>query len=576
MTKNTHHWYTKFKQGGIIIKKITSVLLVLSILLSLCSIVASAQETLVVTVANDLHYNTAYTGTVTKKNNINADFYHVGSSTRMPDEAYAIIKAFLADAAANESRYVLMPGDFTEAGKPEEVAGITALLREFEQTTGKEIYVITGNHDLFNSSIAQFKEDYAEFGYNEAVAVDANSASYAVDLSDEYRLIAIDSCVPGEGRHGIDETRLQWIAEQGEKAKADGKKLIGMHHHNLLEHVVFSNIIQPNGVVIAKVANAADVYAKAGIKYIFTGHTHDHDIASYKAADGTVIYDAVTGSLNAFGCLYRVVSFGKDVRFETRGVKKVDTSLFPEGITENALALAASNFPAYQEISTDLSYSIVFNSYTTAKGLKSFLKLEDDEMNAIIDKIGNKLNEALNMPLLQKNETQEGKSIASLAAQYDVIIPETDYKNMIDLAVTLYQAHNMGDENYPAYSDEVVILTRGLAAVLNYALADVNAAEYTKVLSFACELLGLDISIDFLAYAGSSVERFKGTELLLTTAILPLLVEFTTDTAPADCNTTLSGYNEMVENEEQSFFEQIINFFKMLFDAVRTFFALFY
>ena len=556
-------------------KKFLSLVLSVLMLMSAFSVAAWAQdEELVITVVNDLHYNLTYTKKATKANSINADFAHIGNSSRLPHEAIAIIEGFLSEAAENESQAVIIPGDITDGGKENEVEGIVELFSKFEAETGKQIYVVPGNHDYYNLKVTpeKFKSDYFEFGYDEAIAIDDDTASYVVDLSDEYRLIAIDSCVPGEGRHGIDSSRLEWIKAQGEKAKADGKKLIGMHHQNLLEHMIFSGVIQPGGVVTAKDKSAAEVYAEAGIKYVFTGHTHDHDIASYTAADGTVIYDAVTGSLNGCYAPYRVVTFGDSVKFETRGVQKIDTSLLPEGISANAVALAESNFPEYTKIATDLSYRLVFNQYTTAKGLKGVLKLEDEEMNAIIDKVGNRLNEALNMPLYKENETEEGKSIEAIVEKYQTFLPKTEYKDMIDLAVTIYQAHNIGDESFPAYSDEVIILTRGLAAVLSYALAEVSAEEYATVLNFIVDLLGVDIPVNFTSYTGSAVKRFEGAEILVTTVALPLVADFTTDPAPGDCNVTLPGYAELVE-EEPSFLEKIIAFFRMLLDTVRTMFA---
>lgn len=556
-------------------KKLISIILSVLMLMSVFSLAVSAEdEKLVVTVANDLHYNLTYTKEATKVNSINADFAHIGNSSRLPHEAIAIIEGFLSEAAENESQAVIIPGDITDGGKKNEVKGIVELFSKFEAETGKQIYVVPGNHDYNNLKVTpeKFKRDYYEFGYSEAIEIDDDTASYVVDLSDEYRLIAIDSCVPGEGRHGIDSARLDWIKEQGQKAKAEGKKLIGMHHQNLLEHMILSGLIQPGGVITAKDTAAAEVYAEAGIKYVFTGHTHDHDIASYTANDGTVIYDAVTGSLNGCGAPYRVVTFGDSVKIETRGVEKIDTNLLPEGISENAVALAESDFQKYTKIATDLSYRLVFNHYTTARGLKGVLKLQDDEMNAIIDKVAGRLNEALNMPLYKENEIEEGKSIEAIVEKYQTFLPESDYKDMIDLAVTIYQAHNMGDENFPAYSDEVIIVTRGLAAVLSYALSEVSAEEYATVLNFVVDLLGVDVRINFTAYSGSAIKRFEGAEIFVTTAILPLVAEFTTDNAPGDCNVTLPGYAELVESEP-SFMERIINFFKMLFDTVRTIFA---
>ncbi len=549
-------------------KKFLSVLLSVLMLFSVCSIVAAAEgDELVLTVVNDNHYNSI--DTVRKANSVNEDFAHVNTAGRLYYEADAVFMAFLEAAAANESDYVLIVGDITENATVEQVAEVTALLAAFEASSGKKVFVVPGNHDVLNRTKAEFMRDYAAFGYSEALEVDPKSASYVVDLNDEYRLIAIDSTTEGTGAHSIFDERLQWIAEQGEKAKADGKKLIGMHHQNVLDHMVLADLIRPNAVVVANNEPALEIYAKAGIKYVFTGHSHDHDIASYETADGTVIYDAVTGSLGGIGTPYRVVTFGDEVKFETRRIDKIDVSYLPEGISENALNLAASNFSEYQETVTDLSYALTFNQYTKAKTLKSLLKLEDEEMNAIIDKVGDRLNYALNMPFEKENEVTEGDSIEAIVEKYSTTIPDTDYENMIDLAVTIYQAHNYGDENYPAYSDEVILLTRGLAATINYALSEVSAEEYAKVLSFLTGLLGVEIPVDFLVYAGDGVKRFEGIEILITTAILPVVADFTTDGAPADCDVTLPGYAELIEENDPTFWEELVNFFKMIYAAVR-------
>lgn len=553
-------------------KKLLSVFLAAVMLLGTFSVAAAAQgDELIITVVNDTHYNSL--DTAKKSNSLDPDFAHVTGDGRLYNEADAIFKAFLEKAAQNESQYLLMVGDITEIGTEVQVAEMTAMLSAFEAETGKKVFVVPGNHDVYNNSKAQFMQDYYEFGYSEALEVDTKSASYVVDLNDEYRLIAIDSTTEGSGAHSVYEERLAWIAQQGEKARADGKKLIGMHHQNLMDHMILSSVIQPNGVVSANNETALEVYAQAGIKYTFTGHTHDHDIASYTAADGTVIYDAVTGSLGGYGTPYRVVTFGDEVKFETRRIDKVDVNDFPAGISENAKALAESNFAEYNKTLTDLSYAVVFNQYTKGATLASLLKLEDAEMKALITKVGDKLNYALNMPFEKENEAVEGESIESIVEKYSTTIPDTDYENMIDLAVTIYQAHNYGDESFPSYSDEVILVTRGLAAVLGYALADVSAEEYAKVLSFLAGLLGVNISVDFLYYAGDGIKRFEGVEIFITTAILPLVAEFTNDQGPADNDVVLPGYGELVESGELTFLEKLVNFFKKLYEAVRTLLA---
>ena len=51
------------------------------------------------------------------------------------------------------------------------------------------------------------------------------------------------------------------------------------------------------------------------------------------------------------------------------------------------------------------------------------------------------------------------------------------------------------------------------------------------------------------------------------------MADFTTDRAPADSNVILPGYTELVEENEQTFWEKLIDFFKMIYAAVRTLLA---
>ncbi|MBQ6601499.1 MAG: metallophosphoesterase, partial [Clostridia bacterium] len=109
---------------------------------------------LIITVVNDTHYNSL--DNARKSNSVSGDFDHVTSDGRLYNEADAIFKAFLEKAAANESSYILIVGDITERGTEEQIREMTALLSEFEKTTGKKIFVVPGNHDVFNSSKAKF------------------------------------------------------------------------------------------------------------------------------------------------------------------------------------------------------------------------------------------------------------------------------------------------------------------------------------------------------------------------------------------------------------------------------------
>ena len=559
-------------------RKFLCLVLAITIIAGIFSVTSvAADNDMTVTVVSDVHYNYSRTNNpVAKRNSISTDFAHIEPGDLLPAEGYAILSAFLKAAGENESNCIIIPGDLADTGSKQDATAVAAILRDFEKTYKKQVYVVPGNHDLLKMSVEEFEAIFAEFGYNEALASDPKTGSYTVDLKNGYRLIAIDSCYPGDGRCGLDTERVNWIKEQCNKAKSDGKKAIAMMHHNMLEHFILGRTIHSKAIVDESLG-LADILAKSGVKYIFTGHTHDSDIISYTADDGSVVYDVVTATLLTNSCPYRVVTFGENVKFETRHVDKIDTSLLPQGISENALKLAEENFSEYSRVATWVGLEAIFRSYVSAKGFKNLLKLEDEAMNAIIDKVGDKLAEAIMMPFNKADETEEGKSIESIAKKYSAEIPETDYKNLIDLAITFYEAHNLGDENFPAHSDEVVLVTRGLATALGYALEDVTAEEYATVMSFLVGLADVKIPVDFFVYAGDGIKRMEGIEIYVLLVLVPLVREFGMDKAPGDNNVTLSGYAVGGENAEKpegkSFWDKIMDFFNRIFEAIKTIFV---
>ena len=567
-------------------KKIISIVLALSLILGMFAMTSvAADEDIIVTVANDIHYNSYYTKETTgKHNNVSADFAHVLSDDKMTQEGLVVIEAFLEEAGKNESEYLIVPGDMADRGKIEEAEKVAELFRNFEATYGKQVYVVPGNHDLIGEiSVAKFREIFAEFGYDEAIVKHDKTASYVVDLADGYRLLAIDSNTPGTGKHSINEEFVKWVTEQCNKAKADGKKMFAMMHHNLLEHFILSSTLHSGGVVGTKVAGFADALAKGGVKYIFTGHTHDTDVAMYEADDGSVIYDVVTATLLTYTCPYRVVSFGKNVKIETRGITEIDAAKLPAVVGDNARKLAAEDFTEYTRMCTRVGLEAFFINTINGKNLKNLAKLEDEETSALIERVGDKVAEVLNMPIEKADETEEGKSIESLASkyQYEIAIPDTDYKNLTDLAIAFYMAHNLGDENIPTYSDEVIIIQRGVATALAYALADVSAEEYATVMSFLLTLADVNISVDFLKYAGDAIKRMEGIEIYVTLVLVPLISGFSIDGAPSDLNVTLPGYAVSADDpeaadpkgESKNFWDRLTAFFNDIFAAIKTIFA---
>lgn len=559
-------------------KKLLSVILCLTMLVSFSSVMASASDELIINVANDLHYalesEKANFPTIDENN----PYVHVSSSGQLYYESKAVISAFLDSAAKDESTVVLLPGDLTDDGTKAEHQNLTAILKAFEASTGKKIFVVPGNHDVMKTTSAEFMAYYADFGYSEAIAKDTLSASYVAELSDEYRLLAIDSTVPAEGKCGIDSARAQWIRQQAEKAKAEGKKMIAMLHHNLLNHFIFIDIIN-SGSVVDKTLGLCDIFAENGVKYTFTGHTHEHDIASYNGENGEVIYDAVTSSLSSYPCQYRKVTFSDSVKIETKRVEKVDTALVPRNMSAEAFELMSADFVEYSKKCVFLGVEKnINNSFLTPARLKALLKINastEPELCALFDKVTPKLKDAMNMPLYTKDEIQAGMSIESIIKPYGVNLPESKYQDVMEVALTVYESHVAGDENFRAYSNEVVLASKGIGGMLMYALSDVTAEEYAMALGFVCKLLDVDLSADLLILAGDQIKRFEGIELVVSTAILPLILKVTVDDAPADCDVTLPGYAQLIEPDEaeKTFWDKVQEFFIKIFSFFMSLFA---
>ena len=561
-------------------KKLLSVFLSALLVLSLCTpaFAADKSEALQVTVANDLHFNLTYSEaqSVKKHNTISEDYFHISSTGKLNYEAAAIIKAFFSEAAVSDSDVVLIPGDFVELGTVEEHTAFAALLNEFEQTSGKSVFVTPGNHDFFKTSPEEFVAIYSNFGYGEALATDTASYSYTAELNDEYRLLAIDSTEPGMGPHGMTQERMNWISQQCEKAKADGKKLVAMMHHSLLDHYSFTAQVHLGEAVNSDMP-LAEVLADGGVKYIFTGHIHIQDIMSYTSENGATIYDIVTGSLSTYPCAYREVAFGDEVKVSTKKIENIDTSLIPSGLSENALALAKSDFNAYAYECARVGMRIVMTAYITGPQLISLLKLDkeaDAELCALIEKVADKIGEIAVMPLYAKDVAEGEASVEAIVEGFGKTLPASEYKDLIDLFVTVYLSYQNGDEDFPAYTKEIQITTRGLAAVLAYALEDVNADDYALVLTILFDALGVDIPAELLKFTGSIISIYENLEVVLTSALVPLITNLSDDTPPADNNVTLPGYDKLVEDAptiwEQiaEFFRKILNFFMGLFNIM--------
>lgn len=324
--------------------KVISILLSLAILVACIPMAVSANTASIrFGVVTDIHY---YPDSL--KGDRGAEWQtFVKNKHKMYDEGNSLIEnaldGVMRNAAEGGATYLLVPGDLTKDGELEGHKALAEKFRAFEEETGIPVFVVPGNHDVNNTNACtfengvkevaeptspeQFREIYAEFGYDEADSVfvpeegkKGGMLSYALTLG-EYRLIAVDTLMYSEdnGAEGnehmtdgrIADGLLDWVIEECEKAEEQGLTVVGMQHHNLIPHMdIEEATFWP--FVVQEWEKIADAYADAGMHYLFTGHLHTNDVVSYVSDNGETIYDILTPTLTGFPNNYRIVDFTTD------------------------------------------------------------------------------------------------------------------------------------------------------------------------------------------------------------------------------------------------------------------------
>ena len=280
---------------------------------------------------------------------------------------------------------VLISGDLTNNGEVTSHEEMRELLCELKRR-GKRVYVTTATHDFRGEGVSYgFDKDnkkvdvpafrredlrtfYREFGMDEAVSVHAPSMCYAVDLTPEYRLLALNDD-KGYDHAGFTDECFDWIRQQAEEAKRHGQFLIAMTHHPVLSPSPLYRLIA-SGDLLENGETRAKQFADLGIPVMFTGHSHIHNISCVTSDSGNTFYDVSTSAVVGFPPNYRTVRFDPDagkIEISTvtvDQVPKLDTgglslSAFTEkqflGTVSDILDAAEHDYPAFQELANGFS-----------------------------------------------------------------------------------------------------------------------------------------------------------------------------------------------------------------------------
>lgn len=494
-------------------------------------------------VASDLHYSAPEEEL--EKTNDDPIFWHATRRCEMENETGLIIDEFLNQCAESDDvEYVLISGDLANRGRsrPEDHLVIAQKLRDFEKKSGKEVYVINGNHDASNdqaTTLARFKEIYAEFGYDHALITRADDCSYTADLGEKYRLIALDSNHETKSTEdGMTADRLKWVKEQAELAKEDGRYPIVMMHHNLLDHLPIQRVLSRNFIVKFHFTTA-ELFADWGIKTVFTGHEHCSDATVYTSALGNKLYDFATTSLAMYPLEYRVVKYNdNEIKYETRSVDKIDYDALTattKGYTDEQIAAMRADLRAFSKgyLKAGVQYRLELSLSPEKMGIDEGSAYSKPIIYAV-----DKLISLLRMPLCGEN------SLQSIAKEYDIEIPDSDYKTGWDLATDLVAWHYSGGEHFDTDSVEVTTLLRAVATILRNDFAGIADDVLLKAAnSFLGELGYGPIADSLTKYCISKFGVYTKAEIFLVAVASPILYKFACDNDGVDDNNgVIEGY----------------------------------
>lgn len=236
------------------------------------------------------------------------------------------LEVVLDELAQLDLDFLLLPGDLTQHGEPENHSWLADRLTQLPYPA----YVVPGNHDVPQQfateqsiGLSCFPAYYQKCGY-----VDPKQPYYSCEVLPGVRLIGLnsngfDAAGKQIGVGQIDAAQMTWLKNTLSQVREE--LVLVMVHHNVIEHLP-SQSKNPMGrrYMLENGAELLNLLNSAGVQLLFTGHLHVQDVAQIQG-----IYEITTGSLVSYPHPYRILEFQQDdqgnrhLRIESERVRTV-------------------------------------------------------------------------------------------------------------------------------------------------------------------------------------------------------------------------------------------------------------
>ena len=218
-----------------------------------------------------------------------------------------ILETVLAQLAALDLDFLLLPGDLTQDGERINHRWLADRLAQLPYP----VFVVPGNHDVIQSvasdvaiGLHDFQTYYGPFGYD-----NPNQLYYTCELLPGVQLIGLNSNQfdqAGKQQGYLDAQQLCWLDDV--LAESRDRLVLVMVHHNAIEHLPGQTTHCLGKRYMLD--NAPELLSRlqaAGVQLIFTGHLHVQDVACHQG-----IYEITTGSLVSYPHPYRLLHYRSD------------------------------------------------------------------------------------------------------------------------------------------------------------------------------------------------------------------------------------------------------------------------
>ena len=286
-------------------------------------------------VFSDPHFYSPSLGTEGK-----AIYDYLENDRKLLMDSPELLETVISAIEKSDADFVLIPGDLTKDGETINHKAFSEFLARIENS-GKQVFVIPGNHDINNPhsfrytgdskervpsvSPEEFADIYKAYGYGDALQRDKNSLSYVSEPLKDFWLLALDASRykenPTDGEPitagKFNKETIVWIEKVLEDARSQNKSVMVMMHHGVVEHYEKQKKLYGEYVVDGY-KKISKILAQQGVRLVFTGHFHSQDITMKKFRGGDYILDIETGSLVTYPCPYRSVSISGDQNLQVK------------------------------------------------------------------------------------------------------------------------------------------------------------------------------------------------------------------------------------------------------------------